>query len=244
MGDETGYAGIVLEGQVRIETVDVWGNVSVTGIAEPGELIGEMYAAIPGEHFMVDIVAMEPTRALFVDVGKVLRTCSHACPHHARTSTNMVSIIARKNLWLSRRSLHMAPKSIRGKVLAYLSDEAERAAAPKFSGAVVTMVAIMGIWTMAVLMFVIFWLAMDVLLWQIFAVAVPISLITLLVLNSVWNKGRHNLVIVMALVACIAVLVYLFLLPYQPWQVFLILIPAEIVVVLSFHIRKRDHKKN
>lgn len=115
----------------------------------------------------------------------------------------------------------------------------EKQAAPRFSSTVVTLVAIMGIWTMAVAMFVIIWMAADVLLWQIFASAVPISLITLLVLNSVWNKGRHNLIIVMLLVACIVALVYLFLLPLNPWQLFLILAPAEIVVVLSFHIRKK-----
>lgn len=113
----------------------------------------------------------------------------------------------------------------------------ERDNAPKFSSAVVTLVAIMGIWTMAVLMFVIFWLVMDKLEWLIFACAVPISLVTLLVLNSVWNRGRHNLIIVMALVACIAALVYLFLLPHNPWQIFLVLVPAEILVVLCFHIR-------
>lgn len=113
----------------------------------------------------------------------------------------------------------------------------ERANAPTFSSKVVTLVALMGIWTMAVLMFVIFWLATDLLLWQIFACAVPISLITLLVLNSVWNKGRHNMLIVMALVACVVALVYLFLLSVHPWQLFLILIPAEILVFLCFRIR-------
>lgn len=115
----------------------------------------------------------------------------------------------------------------------------ERETAPKFSSTVVTLVAIMGIWTMAVVMFVIFWVAMDLLLWQIFACAVPISLITLLVLNSIWNKGRRNIIIVMSLVACVVALVYLFLLKSNPWQLFLILIPAEIVVYLSFQIRKR-----
>ncbi len=119
----------------------------------------------------------------------------------------------------------------------------ERAKAPKFSSAVVTLVALMGIWTMAVAMFVSFWLAMDVLLWQIFACAVPVSLITLLVLNSVWNRGRHNLYIVMGLVACAVALVYLFMLPMNPWQLFLILIPAEVLVFLCFRIRKREKKR-
>ena len=121
--------------------------------------------------------------------------------------------------------------------------EAERAALPKFSSAVVTCVAIAGIWTMAVLMFVIFWLALDVIVWLIFATAVPVSLIVLLVLNTVWNKGRHNMILVMLLVACIVALVYLFLLPFNPWQIFLVLVPAEILVVLCFHIRLPERKK-
>lgn len=119
----------------------------------------------------------------------------------------------------------------------------EKAAAPKFSSTVVTLVALTGIWTMAVLMFVIFWLVTDSIQWIIFASAVPISLITLLVLNSVWNRGRHNLYIVMGLVACIVALIYLFFLCFQgsnPWQLFLILIPAELLVVLCFHIRRRE----
>ena len=120
--------------------------------------------------------------------------------------------------------------------------EEEKALAPKFSSTVVTLVAIAGIWTMAVMMFVIFWLMLDKLEWLIFAAAVPISLVTLLVFNSVWNKGRHNQLIVMLLVACIVGLIYLFLLHINPWQIFLILIPAEIVTALSFHIRKGDRK--
>lgn len=122
--------------------------------------------------------------------------------------------------------------------------EAEKAAAPKFSSAVVTGVAIAGIWTMAVLMFVIFWLAIDVIVWQIFATAVPVSLIVLLVLNTLWNKGRHNMILVMLLVACLVALVYLFLLPFNPWQIFLVLVPAEILVVLCFHIRLPERKKH
>lgn len=121
--------------------------------------------------------------------------------------------------------------------------EAEKASAPKFSSAVVTCVAIAGIWTMAVLMFVIFWLAIDVIVWQIFATAVPVSLIVLLVLNTLWNRGRHNMIIVMLLVACIVALVYLFLLPFNPWQIFLVLVPAEILTALCFHIRLPERKK-
>lgn len=132
MGDHVDAAGIVLSGRVRIESVDAWGNVSVIGSCGAGGMFGEVYAAVPEEPLMVDVVAAEDVRVLFLSAAKVLSTCSAMCPHHARTSQNMVRIIARKNLALSRRVLHVAPKTMRAKVLAYLSDEAERAGSRSF----------------------------------------------------------------------------------------------------------------
>lgn len=114
---------------------------------------------------------------------------------------------------------------------------AEIASRKKYSTTVVSLVAIAGIWTMAVMMFVIFWLALDTIYWIIFPGAVLVSIIAILVFNSIWNKGKGNTWIVMLLVAMTVVLIYLFLLPFNPWQLFLILAPAELLVFLCFRIR-------
>ncbi len=132
MGDVIKTVGVVLGGNVRIESVDVWGNVSVIGVIEPGGMFGEAYAAVPDEPLMIDVVAAQDCTVLFLSLSKVLTTCPHACPHHAKTSANMTAAIARHNLALSRRILHVAPKTIRGKVLAYLSDASERAGSREF----------------------------------------------------------------------------------------------------------------
>ena len=132
MGDVIKTVGLVIDGSVRIESVDVWGNVSVIGVAGPGGMFGEAYAAVPNEPLMVDIVAAQNCTVLFLSLAKVLATCPHACPHHARASANMTAIIARHSLELSRRILHVAPKTIRGKVLAYLSDISERTGSREF----------------------------------------------------------------------------------------------------------------
>ena len=131
MGDATTSIGLVLEGCVRIESIDVWGNVSVMRHVHTGQLFGEAYAA-SGEPLIVDVVAAEDCRIMFLEVAKVLATCSHACPHHARTAANLTAAIARQCLALSQRIFHTAPKTIRGKVLSYLSAQAERAGAPAF----------------------------------------------------------------------------------------------------------------
>ena len=132
MGEVISTVGLLLAGSVRVESVDVWGNVSVLGVTGAGGMFGEAYAAVPDEPLMVDVVAAEDCTVLFLNLRKVLTTCPHACPHHSRTANNMTAIIARHSLALSRRIFHVAPKTIRGKVLAYLSDMAERAGAREF----------------------------------------------------------------------------------------------------------------
>jgi CRP-like cAMP-binding protein len=132
IGDVIGTVGLVLEGSVRIESVDAQGNVSVVGVRGPGSMFGEAYAAVPDEPLLVDVVAAENCTVLFLNLAKVLSTCPNTCANHARTSRNMTAIIARQSLALSRRIFHVAPKTIRGKVLAYLSDEAERSGSREF----------------------------------------------------------------------------------------------------------------
>ncbi len=113
-----------------------------------------------------------------------------------------------------------------------------------YSHLFITLAAIAGIWTLTVVEFVVAWL-FGYAHWISFVAAVPISLITLLVLNSVWFRGKHNMFIVMALVLCIVALVYFALIEHNFWEIFIIAVPAEIVVYLSFQIgKRRKNKKN
>ena len=132
MGDTTPYIGLVLSGRAQIESVDAWGDTSVFRTCEPGDMFCEEYAAVPDEALTVDVVALEKTEVMFLTASKVLTTCPHACPHHSRVSLNLTTMIARKNLALSRQIFHSAPKSIRGKLLAYLSYEAKVAGSNEF----------------------------------------------------------------------------------------------------------------
>ena len=132
MGDTTRSLGVVLEGRVRVENVDVWGNVSIVGFAESGEIFAEVYATIPDEPLMVDVVASEFTRVLFLETAKVMTTCPKSCGHHNQIAHNLNLIAARKNLMLTRRIFHGAPKSIRGKVLSYLSFVSSQAGSSEF----------------------------------------------------------------------------------------------------------------
>ncbi len=118
--------GLVLSGRVQVENNDLWGNTSILGLVEPGAVFAETYASVPGEPLMVDVIAAEPSEILFLNVHRLLTVCPEACTHHSRLIRNLLSISAQKNLNLSRRIFHTSAKSIRGRLLSYLSFQAAR----------------------------------------------------------------------------------------------------------------------
>lgn len=125
-GTVTGAMGLVVDGGVEIIRDDYWGNRQVLGTAGPGELFGESYACSMGEPMMVTARASEPSSILFLEVRKILTTCSPACEFHSRLIHNLLYVLAEKNLNLTRKIDHMGQRTIREKVMAYLSFQAER----------------------------------------------------------------------------------------------------------------------
>lgn len=105
----------------------------------------------------------------------------------------------------------------------------------------ITLVTVLGIWTVALFVFVILWIC-GMVVGLVFVYAVPVSLITLLVLNSVWNGGRKNRFIIAALVLSIIGTVYLTFLSRNLWQLWLLAIPSLLLVFLGARIYRSAQK--
>lgn len=105
----------------------------------------------------------------------------------------------------------------------------------------ITLVTVLGIWTVALFVFVILWIC-DMVVWLVFVYAVPVSLITLLVLNSVWNGGKKNRYIIAALVLSIIATVYLTFLSRNLWQLWLLAVPSLLLVFLGARIYRGAQK--
>lgn len=125
-GDVTERLGLVLSGAVNIERDDFWGSRTLLSRVEPGQVFAETYACVPGEPMLVNAVAAERTEVLFLDMKKALSGCPSACAWHNRLIRNLLAASAQKNLLLSRRIMHTSAKTIRGRLLSYLSAEADR----------------------------------------------------------------------------------------------------------------------
>ena len=109
--------------------------------------------------------------------------------------------------------------------------------------AVITIVAI-SILSVAALLFIIFWM-LDSIVWQVFVYAAPLVLLTALILNSLWNKGKGNFYIVSACVLSVLGVVYSAFLQagHNTWQILLLFIPLELIVFFSFNVKRKNKKK-
>lgn len=131
-GDAVNRIGILLSGKLSVENDDLWGNKTILNMITPGHVFLENYACIPGEHLMVSIVAVNDAQVLYLQVSHLLQTCCNNCSHHNRLIRNLLTISAQKSLGLSRRSFHTAAKTIRERLLSYLSYEAAKQGSCEF----------------------------------------------------------------------------------------------------------------
>jgi len=131
-GDTVTQIGMVLSGSVHMIKEDFWGNLIILGTAAPGQLFGESFACLHTEPLGVNVLAPENSVVLFLDIRKVTTVCSAACEFHTRLIRNLFSVLAEKNLQLTKKLEHMAQRTTREKLLSYLSAQSQLSGSPVF----------------------------------------------------------------------------------------------------------------
>lgn len=125
-GEPAWEMGLVLSGAVRMEENDIWGNRSIIGSARQGQVFAETYACSPGEPLMVDVIAAQPSEILFFQIQRIIHFNPSGPGFDGRLLRNLVGVLAEKNLGLTRKIRFITPKSLRARILAYLSFEARQ----------------------------------------------------------------------------------------------------------------------
>lgn len=121
-GDVIHELGIVVQGSVYIIKEDFWGNRTIITEIGESEIFGEVYAATGKEPLEVEIVANAPTSILFLNIRHIMQVCENHCVYHLRILENLISLLASKNLTLTRKMEHITKRSTRDKLLSYLSE--------------------------------------------------------------------------------------------------------------------------
>lgn len=96
-------------------------------------MFGEAYAAPESGPLMNDVLAVEDSAVIFLDIGKLLTVCPNGCKFHAMAVKNLFFAISEKNRKLVRKLGYMSRRTTREKLIAYLSEEAKRQNSGAFS---------------------------------------------------------------------------------------------------------------
>ena len=115
--------GLVCRGSVQIECSQLWGERSILSLIETGGIFAESYALCAGS-MMVDAVAAEDAEILFLSVPRLLGAESRGKTWYPALTQNLLRICAQKNLTLSGRIFCTSSRSVRSRILTYLSGQA------------------------------------------------------------------------------------------------------------------------
>ena len=119
------HIGIILKGCVDMVKEDLWGNKTMLVRMRRDELFGETFACGSDNLSVVTFLVSEDAEILFLPFDRVMHSCTMACVFHHRLIENMVHIIADKNRDLMRKVEVVSKRTIREKLLAYLSIQAQ-----------------------------------------------------------------------------------------------------------------------
>ena len=119
------HVGIVLSGTVDMIKEDIWGNKTILTRMGKNELFGETFACGDDNRSVVTFSVPEDTEVLFIPFHRMMHTCTNACAFHQKLVENMVRIIANKNRDLMRKVEIVSKKTLREKILTYLSVQSQ-----------------------------------------------------------------------------------------------------------------------
>lgn len=131
-GEPCDAFGVILSGRVNVVKDDFWGNRNIIGQFGDGQMFAETFSCVPVP-LEVSVIAAERSRILFLSPVAILTDCPNHCAFHRRLMQNFMSIIAMKNLLLTRKMDHITKRSMRRKLLSYLSDMSNRSNSPYFA---------------------------------------------------------------------------------------------------------------
>lgn len=125
-GDNLKHIGIVLSGRVDMVKEDLWGNKTLLIRTGKNGMFGETFACGQDNLSVVTFVVSEDAKVMFLPFARVMHSCTMACEFHHRLIENMVKVIADKNRDLMQKMDVVSKRTIREKLLAYLSIQAQQ----------------------------------------------------------------------------------------------------------------------
>lgn len=125
--------GIVIEGEIVIAKENIAGNRAILTVLKKGDMFGEMISFSDKKVWPVTVTSQSDSEVIFISPEKVITRCDRVCASHQKLIENMLYIMSKKALMLSRKVDYLSIRSLRGKLSAYLIEQWKMQGTPIFS---------------------------------------------------------------------------------------------------------------
>ena len=125
-GEDVRFVYCILSGSMHIIDEDFWGNRSIIERMQKDTLFGEAYVFSGAENHLVSVIAAEDSTVLEINPAKLFETCANGCACHTLLVRNALGIVSQKIVRLTEKLGHLMRRTIREKLLSYLSMCAQR----------------------------------------------------------------------------------------------------------------------
>jgi CRP-like cAMP-binding protein len=126
-GDVVKNIYLVLDGNVNIEKDSYWGRRIIVSQLGINENIALAFVASKNVESSIDAVAIGKTKLLVLTYEKCTTMCHNVCTKHKLLIKNLFEILSKENIELLQKIENISQKTIREKLLTYLSNEAYKA---------------------------------------------------------------------------------------------------------------------
>ena len=131
-GDRIFGFGIILEGMIQSSRLEGNSRVIFRNY-QKGELVADdlVFGGVAAS--VCDFTAVEDTWVVWIEIPHSMEVLARRCVNHNKLLHNLIRIMALRNLTLIERTQVLTRKTLRGKLLCYLEQEAVRQGKKSFT---------------------------------------------------------------------------------------------------------------
>ena len=125
-GDVISNIYLILDGGVNIEKDSYWGRRIIISRLGKNQNLALSFVGSKNVESSVDAITVEYTLVLILSYEKCTSMCQNACTRHKVLINNLFQILSKENVELIQKIENVSQKTIRDKVLTFLSNEAQK----------------------------------------------------------------------------------------------------------------------
>ena len=125
-GDVISNIYLILDGEVNIEKDSYWGRRIIISRLGKNDNLALSFVGSKDVESSVDAITVKDTTVLVLRYEKCTSMCQNACTRHKVLINNLFRILSKENIELIQKIENVSQKTIRDKLLTYLSNEAQR----------------------------------------------------------------------------------------------------------------------